>query len=261
MSFDGLRLAGARLILPQPAAAAWNMSLDQAILQQTSAESEAGNPTFATIRFYTWDSPTLSLGYFQTSDSAHSWIGNNEDLHRVRRSTGGGAILHDRELTYSVTVPTPRGDSGARTELYRAVHQIIANTLRDRSITARPYREDTRFPGQGNAFLCFARRTDEDLILSGYKVLGSAQRRARQAVLQHGSLLLRSSVHAPQLPGIYDLTSKQLEENDLAHQIADGLAQRMGVQLLDQPISEAEINVANTIQNDRFRNPDWWLRR
>ncbi len=243
--------------------AAWNMAVDQAIAESTShachadaeSENDAATPT---LRFYTWVRPTLSLGYFQTAADAAPRF---SALSLVRRSTGGGAILHHHELTYSLTVPCKVGEHGARNDLYQGVHRAIVDELAANAVMTRPFREDARFCDDEETFLCFQRRTDEDLICSGYKILGSAQRRARRAILQHGSLLLRSSRHAPELPGIFDLTSKSFSTESLAHRIAARIGDQIGVNFSHGELSSNEATQADQIALQRFRCETWWNRR
>src|SRR5687767_13677741 len=86
-----------RLLIDPPASGAWNMAVDEALL----ASAAAG---VATLRFYTWSQPTLSLGYFQHAHQRDAHAASRS-CPLVRRASGGGAILHDRELTYSLAVP------------------------------------------------------------------------------------------------------------------------------------------------------------
>ena len=177
----------------------------------------------AAFRTYGWVEPTLSLGYFQHYAAAEGeprWRG----IPMVRRSTGGGAILHDREITYALAVPRshPLGRGGV--DLYRAVHAAIAGLLENAGVVAR--RRGTVDPAadpSGRPLLCFADRDPEDLVVAGHKVVGSAQRRRSGAVLQHGSVLLARSPFARELPGLTDLWE------------ADGLvvdwAERLGASL------------------------------
>ena len=169
-----------------------NMSIDQSLLEAV----DAGGP--AVLRFYGWSEPTLSLGYFQSVRDRESHRDSGE-LTLVRRATGGGAIVHDRELTYSVAVRPADRSPGGREELYQGIHAAIAEAVQESGLRVRAYRESAGRLQDPDAFLCFQRRTAEDLIAHGYKILGSAQRRGRHAVLQHGSLLLRSSPHAPRV--------------------------------------------------------------
>lgn len=260
-----MRLAAVgRLLEHRDGPAAWNMSVDQAVLESTSSGQHR---SAATLRIYSWQRPTLSLGYFQNHVDSDSRFTH---LDRVRRSTGGGAILHHHELTYGLVLPTAHSERGARTDLYRLVHQAIIAVLRSFAVHAVAYREqqyheqwraEREQPGGESAFLCFSRRTDEDLTVGGYKVLGSAQRRARGAILQHGSLLLRASEHASELPGIRELTSRDLSFDSLVRPLAREIGGRLDVDFENSDLDAGENARAEQIADDRFNSQHWWLRR
>ena len=91
----------ARLILDEPSSGAWNMGVDEALREWAETAGGLG------LRFYQWAPATLSLGYFQTHRSRALHAGSAQ-LPLVRRASGGGAIVHDRELTYSLVGPTGR---------------------------------------------------------------------------------------------------------------------------------------------------------
>lgn len=243
----------ARLLPFEVGSASWNMSVDQAILESVE---QSGQPT---LRFYGWDQPTLSLGYFQSLSSRDQHPAS-KSVQIVRRSTGGGAILHQHELTYSIAVPMPTSATKKRLQLYRDMHETFVKVLRACGVQATPFWEDNLHSGCDDAFLCFQRRTDEDLVVSGYKVLGSAQRRTRSTVLQHGSLLLAASPFAPELPGISELSSKSLSA-DLSKEIANAVSEKLGFQLHQDTLSDQEIAQSKTIQAARFANNSWLNRR
>jgi len=146
----------------------------------------------AVLRFYTWTPPTLSLGYFQRYAELATLPPEVRALPVVRRITGGGAILHDRELTYCLvldaTVPIARQPPLA---LYELVHECWRQAVgRDcPAIATAPPDLPLPTPRTG-PFFCFQKPGRTDLLVEGRKVLGSAQRRLRDRVLQHGSLLL-----------------------------------------------------------------------
>ncbi len=194
----------ARIILDPPATGSWNMAVDQALLESTNLTGQV------TIRFYAWEEPTLSLGYFQNSIER---MGHQASLGcpLVRRSTGGGAILHDQEITYSLCLPCAQRWSIATEDLYWIVHRSLCSLLNDQKIDAKLFSDETAQPPRKESapksFLCFQRRSPGDLILDGHKIAGSAQRRKKGALLQHGSLLLIRSTCAVELPGINDLVS------------------------------------------------------
>ena len=110
-------------------------------------------------------------------------------------------------------------------------------------------------------FLCFQRRTDDDLIVAGYKVVGSAQRRMAKAVLQHGSILLRASAAAPQLPGILDLTHCDVEETSLIEHWAHQLGEALGIHFSPAAASAAVIARGKAIEQERFQSTTWTDRR
>ncbi|QDV46964.1 Octanoyltransferase LipM [Stieleria neptunia] len=257
-----------RLLFHRDGESAWNMAVDQAIAESVSGDAQSGSARPYTLRFYTWAAPTLSLGYFQSSGDASPRF---DTTKRVRRSTGGGAILHHHELTYSLTVPSSAGEHGARTDLYRGVHAAIINALHRQGIDARPHylnktpaappRAAPTLAVDEDPFLCFQRRTDEDLIVSGYKVLGSAQRRFKRSLLQHGSLLLRASEYASELPGLVDLTSIALNPETFLTRISEEFEALSGVAFQSDVLSAAEATRADEIVASRFGRSDWWARR
>ncbi len=243
-----------RWLLPEPHPAARNMALDQALLEAADA---GGSPT---LRFYRWSEPTLSLGYFQPLQlrETHRESGG---LVAVRRATGGGAIVHHHELTYSLAVRLDSSVAGARMELYRGVHHAFAATLAELGLDAAPHHRAGGRLGDPDAFLCFQRRSEEDLIASGYKLLGSAQRRCRSAILQHGSLLLRASPHAPQLPGLEELAATTIDLPSLAQRITERIASRYRWRLEPATLDPQEIARAEQIERERFGNPAWLGRK
>jgi lipoate-protein ligase A len=141
------------------------------------------------------------------------------------------------------------------------VHLAVVRSLAEFGIRATPHRLAGRADGKESSFLCFQRRTDEDLILSGYKIVGSAQRRSRGAVLQHGSLLLRASRCAPELPGVCDLTSKQLDAIALVDSVAEQLSELIGVRWNPGQLLPGERGNADRIVAERFAAVGWNRRR
>ena len=231
-----------------------NMSVDQAILESV----DAGGPP--TLRFYQWPEATLSLGYFQkfADRQQHS---ESQSLPVVRRSTGGGAIIHHHELTYSLTMPLLGQSVGGRLQLYQQVHDGIRQVLGQLGILTSEHRHAAGRLGDDEAFLCFQRRHEQDLVCSGYKVLGSAQRRGRQSILQHGSLLLRASEFSPQLPGVLDLVSSRITIVQLQEMISEQLAGRLQIRWSDVTLGEVEQQRARVIEKERFASLDWLQRR
>ena len=123
-------------------------------------------------------------------------------------------------------------------QLYEQIHAAFIAELSERGI--RIARRGHTSGGPNEPFLCFLREAAPDLVVQGHKVLGSAQRRRRGAVLQHGSLLLRASEHVPEISGLCDVAPPFLESTivtaDLAERLARCLGERSSLRGLDEPV-------------------------
>ncbi len=180
-----------RLLPYAVAVGAHNMAADEVLL-------EAALAGVASLRFYGWTDATVSLGYFQP-ERVRREDARLAGLPFVRRPSGGGTLVHHREITYAFALPPGAPWQGGEPWL-RRMHGIIAAALADLGVAAGPHPAGPEAPFTG--FLCFQHFTPGDLLIGGCKVVGSAQRRVRQALMQHGSLLLAASPHAPALPGV-----------------------------------------------------------
>ena len=242
-----------RLLIDPPAPGAWNMAVDEVLLDWSA---ETGGCAW---RFYRWSEPTLSLGYFQCYDDRQSHAASR-NCAVVRRASGGGAILHDAELTYSIVVPLAHPLAGRRRALYDAVHTTLIEVLEQCGVTATLCRVDERAIRSPQPFLCFQRRAEGDVLVGGAKVAGSAQRRNHGAVLQHGSVLLRRSAAAPELEGLDGLAPRAVNEGDLLDQWADKLAQQLSLAWQPKPLNENERARAAALVRDKYGS-EGWLRR
>lgn len=247
-------LTSGRLLSLRYESPAENMAIDQALLESVG---QSGSPT---LRLYGWAEPTLSLGFFQTSGDRVRHPASSS-LTLVRRSTGGGAIIHHHELTYSLTVPLPPSAAGAHHQLYRDTHGAMLDALAQFGVRADRFGEIESPATYDKPFLCFQDRTPEDLIVHGYKVLGSAQRKSRQALLQHGSLLLRCSPYAPELPGVVDLSGRSIAAAELAEQFAQTVAEMLSLPFHSGALSEREQQSAAQHVRRRYGDGDWTTRR
>lgn len=162
------------------------MARDEALMLRVGAGESP-----PTLRLYQWCEPTISLGYFQRFAEYEALPPPAGSLPVVRRLTGGGAILHDLELTYSIALPLSHPLlAGGPNRLYELAHDaVIASLGHAETAPARCGTTDDSTAGRG-PFFCFARRHCFDVLLAGEKLAGSAQRRTRTAVLQHGSIVL-----------------------------------------------------------------------
>lgn len=169
-----------RLITTWAAPAQFNMGLDEAFLQERSERP--------VLRLYSWAPPALSLGYFQKFSEVPAAA---ETRFVVRRITGGGAIHHDRELTFSISAPaTHRIYRGPIAHSYKRVHGAIQAALRELGVESVLRGETPLKSDQTGTGMCFHHSTPLDIAWDGRKGVGSAQRRKNGHVLHHGSIKL-----------------------------------------------------------------------
>jgi lipoate-protein ligase A len=166
--------------------AATNMAIDEALLEYATAPC---------IRFYRWQSPALSFGYFGLFNHVAAYT-LERDL--VRRWTGGGIVFHGEDLTYALVIPA---DDAAFNEsspcIYERVHHALANALNaigQRAVVVTggvdPGRSNIAQGAAVNAsgYNCFANPVRADVMIDGRKIAGAAQRRTRRGLLQQGSI-------------------------------------------------------------------------
>lgn len=231
-----------------------NMAVDEALL----LSAPRSGPT---LHFYQWEQPTLSLGYFQSADERFQH-GASSGCPVVRRSTGGGAILHDQELTYSFVMPVSQQDKTAAQPLYYAFHETLVQALAKLNIEATlVLQQPLQQIDQVEPFLCFQRRTPGDVLMAGSKICGSAQRRQKEALLQHGSVLLRRSSFAPDLPGIADLAAASVSAEELTEIWLPLLEGRLNFHFQAGSLNPLERATAERLAEDRFGADSWSLRR
>jgi lipoate-protein ligase A len=172
-----------------------NMAADQTLL-------ETATSGVASLRFYGWTMATLSLGYFQPA-ALRLADPHLSQLPFVRRPTGGEALVHDHELTYALALPAGSPWQRRGESWLQRMHGIIRTALQQLGVSVSAC--GCGDEGRLGPVLCFLHHTPCDLLLGRHKVVGSAQRKSRGALLQHGAILLAQSPHTPFLPGLRDL--------------------------------------------------------
>lgn len=185
-----------RFIDSGPGSGTWNLALDEAIFRLVR---DGKSPP--TVRFYAWSSPTLSLGFAQDRDrTVRLSVCRERGIRVVRRITGGRAVLHDAEVTYSVTSGPAPGffGTGVLAAYSRIAAALVAGMhrlgLAEATVTPGGRGEDRR----SRSPACFASRNRYELAAGGKKLVGSAQHRDRRSFLQQGSILLAGHAAALQ---------------------------------------------------------------
>lgn len=256
--------------------AASNMALDEALLVM----HEAG-ATPPTLRVYGWCQPTLSLGYAQnTQQEVDLAACHAQGVVVIRRPTGGRAVLHDQEVTYSVVMPLALDDgSHTITEHYRRIGMALAAALQALGLPvhlARPQVRvaSTRAPASP---ACFAALSRYELSVVGKKMVGSAQKRAQRALLQHGSIPLwmdrqrlfqclrvppehrAALVQAAYttMGAVNEVAPRPVSLAALHEALRQGFGATFGVDLVDMPISPEERSLAQHLRATKYTTDAW----
>ncbi len=255
-----------------------NMAMDEAILHALA--DGVGQPT---LRFYQWQPPCLSLGYNQPWRDVDVEACARLGYTWVRRPTGGRAILHCDELTYSVIAPEdePRVRGGI-TESYRRLSQGLLAGLRILGADVFQSQEEKVVnPQQGAA--CFDTPSNYEITVDGKKLIGSAQVRRRGQVLQHGALPLYGDLdriflclrveqtdnvgsvnRSGSQPSLRDraITLEQalgrsVSFEEVARALAQGFAQALNLHLVEGVLSEYELRLTEQLYRTRYTTNEW----
>ena len=174
-----------RLIITPPAHGAWNMALDESILEHIGRGESL--PTF---RLYAWEPACLSLGHAQPFADVDIYRLKERGWEVVRRATGGRAILHTDELTYSVITPLDEPImAGGVLESYNRLAHALLLAMQLLKIPVEIKEEKVNNKAEQNP-VCFEVPSTYEITVNGKKLVGSAQARKKEGILQHGSLPL-----------------------------------------------------------------------
>ena len=270
-----------RLLHHGPQTGVRNMAVDEALLESAK---EGG----VTLRFYEWETATLSFGRNQTAAGqydAESAAARGIDI--VRRPTGGRAVFHHRELTYSVTAPADMW--GPLRDAYCRINQALALGLQalgapvvcagERVTASVSGADNPPIPGP-TARACFRDPLPGEVTAEGRKLIGSAQWRNGGALLQHGSILLVNEQQVTEELRIGEDTREAAAKSDaqtgaigltdiladvppidiLVAALTSGFESEFDYELDRGSLSAAEIQAADRLAT-RYTNPDWTWRR
>jgi lipoate-protein ligase A len=244
-----------RLIKTAPARGAWNMALDEALLEGMHIE-----PALPVMRLFAWEPPCLSLGVAQPAADVNMPALQARGWDLVRRPTGGRAILHTDELTYSVIGPhTEARLAGSVLESYQRLSLALLEALHLLAVPARseaepllPASSDPKGP------VCFEVPSNYEITVNGKKLIGSAQARRKEGVLQHGSLPLYGDLqritqvlnfdHRPDSRGI----SAQAAAADRLIERATTIEACLGIVLTWEAAAEAFVTAFQSVLNLDF---------
>ncbi len=263
-----------RLVVTPPAPGAWNMAVDEAIV-----EHHALGVVPPTLRLYGWRPAAISLGYFQSlAAEVDVQACAREGVDVVRRPTGGRAILHDREVTYSVVI-AERLLPGDVVHTYRVLSLGLLAAVRRLGVAAEL--ADVPPVGAGGpTAACFDTPARYELEVGGRKLVGSAQTRREGVILQHGVvpfdlqaerlfLMLRVSADRGALARTLEQRATDLGRcmgrtpsvEEVQEALAGGFAGALGLELTAAPLSEGELRRAAELAGRKYGQPHWNERR
>jgi lipoate-protein ligase A len=209
---------------PAPRSAAINMAIDEALLETAKIPS---------IRFYRWNSPALSFGYFGKFADVADYAAER-DL--VRRWTGGGIVFHGDDLTYSIIIPAASEFSSASSKsIYAAIHAALCDAL----IAGGERAELARDQSPKLSEVCFATSVRADVMIDGRKVAGAAQRRTRVGLLHQGSI----------------------QHVDLGNDLAERFASELSPNCVGRKLDDDIFNRAHEIAAQKYATQNWLQRR
>lgn len=265
-----------RLIYDNPASGAFNMATDEAILA-----SVGRGEALPTLRIYQWQPFCLSLGYGQRVNEvdqdrlvAHGW-----DL--VRRPTGGKAILHGDELTYSVALPNDDDlAQGDVVESYRRISEALIDALRLLGLQPQSEKQAKGVSGLGP--VCFEVPSHYEITAGGKKLIGSAQVRRKNGILQHGTLPLYGDIARICECLLYENESEreaarqQVRERattleavmnmdvafeEVAEALVRGFERTFDIDFLQSSLLEPEYELIEQLTNDVYITQHWTNKR
>jgi lipoyl(octanoyl) transferase len=262
-----------RLIITPPARGSWNMAVDEAILEHV----EHGE-VLPTLRLYAWDPPCLSLGRAQPFTDVDATRLKSHGWDVVRRMTGGRAILHTDELTYSVTGPVDEPIlAGALLESYNRLAGALLAAVQDIGLLVEMKEGKARDGGIPNP-VCFEVPSTYEITVAGKKLIGSAQARRKGGVLQHGSLPLTGDLtricQALVFPDesareaavgrllarattVESVLGRELAWDTAAQAFVRAFEAQLGLKLETGELSESELKRADELVDEKYAHPSW----
>jgi lipoate-protein ligase A len=246
-----------------------NMAVDEALFLLAE-----GSPWDATLRFYSWTPPTLSLGYAQDIGiSCDLRVCETLGIAVVRRPTGGWAVLHDDELTYSVTASVTKRSflNCDLTASYRKIAEAFQRGLSRLAIPCQIVEQTEGTPMKGaSAVPCFQVPSRHEITSpDGRKIIGSAQRRGRNGFLQHGSVpitLDRRKLYAvtgqnppaeERFASLSEIGPRRPSPDELADALREGFQEYFKAEIKDAYLTDEEEALVHRLEREKYSSAEW----
>jgi lipoate-protein ligase A len=256
-----------RFIDTGPCRASYNMALDEVI----AMEVKKGN-ALPTLRLYAWDKPSVSIGYFQKVSDINIDYCMGKGIPIVRRPTGGRAILHDHEITYSFSVKTDSGVfSKGLLDSYKKISNAFGIALSKIGIASELKLQ--REPHRNRSPLCFQSTSYGEITVNSKKVIGSAQKRWPNGLLQQGCIpfiidkdeidkvfRLKSSERGNKFTGLKNIFS-DINIERIKNAIRVSFEETFDTRLIPSSPTLDEISLAEELENQKYFSPQWNFQR
>ena len=262
-----------RLLIHPARRGAWNMAVDEAILENIGLGESS-----PTLRLYAWDPACLSLGHAQPFADVDTARLRQNGWDVVRRATGGRAILHTDELTYSVTGSVDEPVlAGGVLESYNRLAQALLLAIKTLRLPVEIKEGKSNDSAPPNP-VCFEVPSTYEITVAGKKLIGSAQARKKEGVLQHGSLPLTGDLtRICQALVFKDETARQNAATRLlsraitvesarggavtwdtaARAFVEAFETQLGICFENGELSESEIQRAEELVKEKYAHPSW----
>ena len=265
-----------RLLHDIPSVGAHNMAIDEAMMR---AVAKGEQPP--TLRLYAWQPPCLSLGYGQRASDVNWALLAAYGYDCVRRTTGGRAILHTDELTYSLALPLDHALAlGDVMESYREISRALLTALQ--LLGAQPRSERMAEGVKATDPVCFETPSHYEITVNGKKLIGSAQARRGGGLLQHGTLPLTGDI--ARICDVLAYENDEARASSKAHvrerattlaqalgtevtwgataaSVVEGFSQTFDIEFIAGTLSPDEIEQAAHLNQQTYANDEWTLRR
>lgn len=263
-----------RLIHTPPSTGAWNMAVDESVLEHIYR-----GEVKPTLRLYSWNPPCLSLGHAQSFKDVDIERLHAQGWEVVRRLTGGRAILHTDELTYSVTGSAEDPVlAGGVLESYNRLAQALLHAVQSLSVPVEMKEHEDGHTQQNLNPVCFEVPSTYEITVNGKKLIGSAQARKKEGVLQHGSLPLTGNLTRICDALVFENESARQNAKErllarattvesvlgvapswdaAAQAFVEGFEAKLGIQFERGELSRSELQRAEELVKEKYANAIW----
>ncbi len=262
-----------RLLPFRKADAVENMAVDEAVFREAIRKREP-----PTLRFYSWRTPAVSIGYFQEARREIDLEACRQlGIDFIRRPTGGKAVLHDKEMTYAVI-------AGADHPLFppdilrsfRVISSCIARGLLAIGIKAEMKAEGRASADESLRTSCFSSPSRYELLVGGRKICGASQMRSHGVLLQHGALLMafdpertcavmlphrdperQTALLRDSVTTVEEQAGRAVDERQLCRALQDGFEQRLGIRLVEASLTPEEETLKRELMEKKYSSESW----